>query len=92
MKAFSQIFNLTKLKTLNKHALTRPLSYCNYSIYQYLYLYISMQLGLCNDENLFSIYVKGEDYTHTKAGTIQSVSVQYRYRHQPIRMDTTIML
>ena len=27
-----------------------------------------------------------------RAGTIQSVSVQYRYRHQPIRIDTTIML
>ena len=60
MKAFSQTFNLTILKTLNKHALKRPPSYCNYSIYQYLYLYISMQLGLCNDENLFSIYVKGD--------------------------------
>jgi len=28
----------------------------------------------------------------SRAGTIHSVSVQYRYRHQPIRIDTTIML
>ena len=27
-----------------------------------------------------------------RAGTIQSVSVQYRYRHQPIRINTAIML
>jgi len=27
-----------------------------------------------------------------RAGTIQSVSVQYWYRHQPIRIDTAIML
>jgi len=27
----------------------------------------------------------------TRAGTIQSLSVHYRYRNQPIRIDTVIM-
>jgi len=32
------------------------------------------------------------NYISSSAGTIQSVSIQYWYRHQPIRIDTSIML
>jgi len=33
-----------------------------------------------------------ERYNAVRAGTIQSVSIQYRYRGQPIRIDTVILL
>ena len=34
----------------------------------------------------------GENILFTRAGTIQSLSVHYRYRNQPIRIDTVIVL
>ena len=57
-------------------------------------LYLSYsELKIQSDFKLYTI-LYGKQYAYSvasRAGTIQSVSIQYRYRGQPIRIDTVIM-
>jgi len=66
---------------------------CDKSLYSY---YKAVDMGFSAvecDRHKMEVKMSARDcLVEIRAGTIQSVSVLYRYRHQPIRIDTAIML
>ena len=68
----------------NIRALVGTLSEIKWRTQDRNYFYMRTSHSLVSASNAWSLFIR--------AGTIQKLSVHYRYRNQPIRIDTIIML